>query len=532
MQNAYNNYDLPIQDDSLLSGTLLHHESDAQQEIAIPMSRHSGVFERENRYGAADRHVHNAHTPEYRESAAEAFRPTENASSKQRILVLCDDFVGRSTLREFLEKEGFDVSESMFAECMSDDNHERYAAVLVDMGSCQLSTASLRNFLQECFAGIPVIIVDEPHQNAERTCLLREFAFSYVLRPCNRKDLLSRIEYAVKFTDLLKENRSLRQSIGMPTFCSELYGTSPLCESRRRQISAFARLGRSVLLCGEHGSGKLLTAQQIHLAGPRADHPFQAVDCESLTPVILDALLFGYTKGTQAGLYGERAGLFELVNGGTLYLGQITALPLSIQEKLSRYLKDGYYIRNGAKQPTRVDVQIIAGATQNLSVACLTNSFLEDLYYQLSTQTIQLPNLKDLTEDIPAFTRTLMTQYARFTGGQVLMVSNEALAKLQRHTWPGNFREYYDVVYRACLRAKNSVISEKDIVFDGPAVLWDRGSEYLGLAGMSIAEVERRLIIETLAANGGNRSMSARQLGVSEKTIYNKSKQYKLNGRF
>jgi len=113
-----------------------------------------------------------------------------------------------------------------------------------------------------------------------------------------------------------------------------------------------------------------------------------------------------------------------------------------------------------------------------------------------------------------------------------MTISNDAISKLQRHTWPGNMNEFYKVMYRACIHAKNGVVAEKDIIFEDPVSSRERGSEYLGLAGMSVAELERRLIIETLAANGGNRSVSARQLGISEKTIYNKSKQYKLKGVF
>lgn len=534
MRNTYDHYDPILHEEKHLHMSLIQNDSEHRRDdVGFSMSsatqeRKSNVLEQEKRPHAPGRiHFPHTHGP-----ATIKERTGQTQRLKHHILILCDDYMGRSVLREFLEKEGFDVSEMMFAECFSEKRHDDYCAVLVDMGTCQLQVPTLRDYLREYVPDIPIIVVDEPNRNENRAQSLNELAFSHVMRPCNRKDLLGRVESAVKFSTLARENRMLRQSLGMPTYCPELYGTSPLSESRRRQINAFAKLGGGILLCGEPGSGKLLTAQQIHLSGPRAEQAFQVVHCAGMTAITLDALLFGYARGTFNGGYGERAGLFELMDGGTIYFGQINALPPSIQTKLARYLKDGYYIRNGAEHSIRVDVQVIAGTSQNLSVACLTNSFSEELYYQLNAQCIKLAALKEMIEDIPTFARTLLSQFTFCTGGHSPMITNEALARLQQHSWPGNFNEFHDVVFRACLRAKNSQISEKDVVFDGPNVSKNRDAEHLGLAGMSIAEVERRLIIETLAANGGNRSISAKQLGVSEKTIYNKAKQYKLKDKF
>ena len=466
--------------------------------------------------------IHNCHGGHHQEP---------QKTTTPRILVLCDDFINRSTLRDFLQNEGYGITEKMFAEAFPHNNDECYCGVLLDMGTCHLSLESLMEFMNEYFRDVPVIVVDEHRQNDERMKRLKDFAFSYVVRPCNRKDLLAQIEYAVKFSRLLRENRELKQSVSMPTFYPEMYGTSPACENRRRQIAAFAKLGGPILIQGATGSGKTITALQIHVSGARADHPFQIVHCDSDLPFSMETVLFGHAKNPYSGLPCERLGLMQLVDGGTLYFSQVSLLPHSTQEKLSRYLKDGCYYRFGEKHPTFVDVQIIAGTSHNLSVTCLNNNFLDELYYQLSSRTIQLSDLKDLADDIPTFTRTLISTYARVMDSPVHMISNEALAKLQKHSWNGNFQELIQVIYRACSRAKNSTITEKDIIFDGTSQpLPGNGRESLGLAGMTLAEMERHLIIETLAANGGNRASSARQLGISEKTIYNKSKQYKLKG--
>ncbi|MDR1384119.1 MAG: sigma 54-interacting transcriptional regulator [Planctomycetaceae bacterium] len=458
--------------------------------------------------------------------------PTE--PSPKKIHILCGNLVGRLGFRDFLEKEGYVVSESMFAECFSGNNSNNFSLVIVDMMTCQLTIPVLQDYLQEYFPDVPLIVIDEPQRHTEEEVnIMKEFAFSYVTIPCNRKDLLQQINFAFRYASVIHQNRLLRQSLGMPTYYPELYGTSPQCETRRRQIAAFAKLGGSILLTGENGSGKLMTAQQIHLSGPRAGKPFFVVPCNVYSPFTLDMMLFGYSKGSMSFFYNdERLGLFELANGGTIYFSHISQMPYPIQEKLSKYIKNGCYTKVGADRPTHVDVQVIAGSSKNLSVACLMNLFYEELYYQLNTQMIPLPSIKELTEDIPIFCRTLLTLYARFTHSQLLTISNDALQKLQRHLWSGNMNEFYKVFYRACIHAKNGVIVEKDIIFEDPVGSRERGSEYLGLAGMSVAEVERRLIIETLAANGGNRTVSARQLGISEKTIYNKSKQYKLKGVF
>jgi len=460
--------------------------------------------------------------------------PSSSEPSGHKIHILCDNLVGRLGFRDFLEKEGYTVSESMFAECFSDNSYNNFSLVIVDMMTCQLTVPVLRGYLQEYFPDVPLIVIDEPQRHTEEEVrMMKEFAFSYITIPCNRKDLIQHINFAFKYSSVVHQNRVLLQSLGAPTYYPELYGTSPFCETRRRQIAAFAKLGGSILITGENGSGKLRTAQQIHLSGQRAGKPFFVVPCDVYTPFTLDVLLFGYAKGAMSFFYSEeRLGLFELANGGTIYFSHISEMPYPIQEKLSKYLKNGSYYKIGAERPMQVDVQVIAGTSKNLSVACLMDLFYEELYYQLNTQSIQLPNIQELIDDIPVFCRTLLTLYARFTHTQLMTISNDAISKLQRHTWPGNMNEFYKVMYRACIHAKNGVVAEKDIIFEDPVSSRERGSEYLGLAGMSVAELERRLIIETLAANGGNRSVSARQLGISEKTIYNKSKQYKLKGVF
>ncbi|MCL2347869.1 MAG: sigma 54-interacting transcriptional regulator [Planctomycetaceae bacterium] len=447
---------------------------------------------------------------------------------KEVVLLFCNESSSRETLRQFLETEQFTVRECTKSDITSPAQTGGYSAILIDLGSCDLPPEVLNNFLKQNFPDVPAIAIGETFQIKECRQAANSQIFAHVLKPCHKTELLQMLGIAVKFAEVLRKKTGFRNAFGVPLQNMELFGTSFRSEMRRKQISAFANLPGSVLIIGERGTGKLMTAQQIHQNSSRSHLPLFVVQCDLLSPVAMDALLFGYTQGALPDFYGERIGLLELADKATVYFDRISDMPYTVQVKLSRFLKEHTSTRIGTNHSVPLDVRIIAGNDINLSFACLGGTFLEELYYQLNVQTISLPTLKELTEDIPVFARSLLMQYARYTHSNLLMISNDALTKLQRYTWPGNLREFQQVIFHACANAKNTIITNNDISFEKKTHLNSEDAPYLGLAGMTIAEVERRLIVETLAANGGNRAESARQLGISEKTIYNKCKQYKL----
>lgn len=446
------------------------------------------------------------------------------------ILLICGDMPARSGLRQFLETERFQVCDCTLAEFSSLSNYEGYSMVLIDLGTCELAIDSLAAYLRQYLPHVPVIMLDEPNNDGERRKLCTKHAFSYLIKPCNRNELLHDINLAVKYSQALKENMHLRRAFGIPTQGFELYGSATTNETQRKQIIAYAKLDGTVLITGEKGSGKGLIAQQIHLSSPRSNAPLIVVQCDALPPLSLDAMLFGYTRGAFPEFQGERVGLLELAQGGTIYFDRISEMPLSVQAKLHRFLKDRQFQRNGAKETRTLDTRILAGTRIDLALACVQGAFLEELYYRLNSMVVHLPALREMSSDIPAFAKGLITSYAKQNRTSLPILSSGALSKLQRYSWPGNLREFRNVIYRACANSKDTVITEHDITFDASQFDLRSGEGKLGLAGMTMAEVERRLIIETVTACGGNRAESARQLGVSEKTIYNKFKQYKLKG--
>jgi len=406
---------------------------------------------------------------------------------------------------------------------------ERFVTALIDLNTCNMTLETLIPYLETYIPAVPAIFMDEPHNDSERRMYCVQRSFSYHLKPCNREELLHDILLGVKYSRTLRENVLLRNEFGIPTQQYEMFEPQTSLRPQNKQITAYAKLDGTVLITGERGVGKGMAAQKIHTESSRKHKPLIVVQCDSLPAASLDALIFGYTRGAFPEFPGERIGLLELAQGGTIYFDLISEMPIPVQQKLCRFLNDRQFRRNGSETSKTLDTRILAGSRIDPALACVQKTFLEELYYKLNSMVIHLPSLRDLTAEIPTFVKTLLYNYAKQNKTGLQMLSSGALSKLQHYSWPGNFREFQTVIYTACANAKDTVIAEHDITFDASQLDIVNGGKF-SMAGITMAELERRLIIETITACNGNRAESARRLGISEKTIYNKFKQYKLKG--
>ena len=272
----------------------------------------------------------------------------------------------------------------------------------------------------------------------------------------------------------------------------------------------------------------------IHQQGPRAAGPFVAVNCASLPRDLIEAELFGHTKGAFTGAAGDRPGRVEIANGGTLFLDEIGDLPLELQPKLLTFLQDRIIQRIGSNKEIPVDVRLITATHQDLSAMCVQKRFRQDLFYRIKVLSLDLPPVRDRQQDIPELAQSILLRIADRRGNPAPELDASAIEKMMSYMWPGNIREMENVLESVTAFCESDTITDSDLNFEEPVSLGDGGAGHVNegvrtevsLAGKTLAEIEVKAIKDTLAACDGNKAKTARTLGISEKSIYNKMKRH------
>ncbi len=285
----------------------------------------------------------------------------------------------------------------------------------------------------------------------------------------------------------------------------------------------------TILICGESGTGKELLARFIHSKSPRAAKRFVAVNCAAVPEGLLESELFGYEKGAFTGATQAKPGKFELAHDSTFLLDEISEMPLLLQAKLLRVIQEGEVERLGAKQPVKVNVRLLATTNRDLQSMVKEGTFREDLYYRLNVIPLRIPSLRDRPKDITLLARFFAEVSGLMNGIKAKTLSEEALTKLHAWTWPGNVRELENVIERSVLLCKEQTIDGEQIFINGfEAGLIKRVAPEAPAfqPGMTIAEVEKNLILQTLLHTGNNRTRAAQLLGISIRTLRNKLHEY------
>ena len=388
--------------------------------------------------------------------------------------------------------------------------------------------ASLRR-IGEQFPNAQVIVIGDEESDQEMLTELDGLAWEYLGQSFNSKQLLSMVAKAARYSALSRDYRELREAVGGSSSISEFAPCTATSKQLLDRISAIGNLELNLLVTGERGTGKSTVARMIHQQSSRAKAPFIYVNCASMPHELLEVELFGCSRDAFLDTVNDRPGKLEIADGGTLFLDEINELPLALQRKLLGFFESGLVQRVGCNQRRHVDVRIIAATHQDLRQHCQTNRFDEDLYCRLNAISLHLPPLRERQDEIPSLVRHVLEQVTRSRRGQFIELSADAFVLLESYAWPGNIRELESTLEHALARCRDNVIQREDIQF--PETSSSPGGQVpngRSLARRTLADIEKQAILDTLEALNGNKAKTARELGISEKSIYNKMRRHGL----
>jgi two-component system response regulator AtoC len=348
-------------------------------------------------------------------------------------------------------------------------------------------------------------------------------------------ELEMRIARALRQRNLEVENVSLRQQLDSKFGMENVVGESPAMRKVFDLVQQVAPTRATVLLLGETGTGKERIAKAIHQLSPRAQQPLVAVHCAGLQPNLLESELFGHEKGAFTGAHERRIGRFEQAQGGTLFLDEIGEIDASIQIKLLRFLSERTFERVGSGKTLVADVRLVAATNRNLAEMVKAGTFREDLFFRLRVVEIWLPPLRERKEDIPLLAQTFLREFAAENGKTLAGFTPDALNLLQRYVWPGNVRELRAAIEQAVVLSRGDKITPRDLPawVREPAPAADGEAERPRPApgnDLDLADVEKELVIRALKETGGNRTLAAKKLGLSRRTLHRRLHQYHLEG--
>jgi two-component system, NtrC family, response regulator HydG len=361
---------------------------------------------------------------------------------------------------------------------------------------------------------------------------MRRGAFNYLLKPLDIAQLRANAEKAVESSRLRRTNVELKRRLDERFGFEGVIGDSPQMRDVIERLKRIAPTDASVLIQGETGTGKELVAQAIHQNSPRKNKPFVALNCAALSENILESELFGHVKGAFTDASADRVGKFEFAHGGTMFLDEVGDMPPATQIKLLRVLENGEITRVGSNTPLKVNVRILSATNRDLEEAITAGTFRSDLYHRLKVVTIRLPTLRRRSQDIPILIDYFIRQFAAQHGKQIKGMSPPARRKLLGFEWPGNVRQLRNVVESMVVVDYDGLLDVDDLpeeLSGPPEHVGDGGTASLTmLVGKPLVDVERLFVAETLRLAGGNREEAARMLGIGERTLYRKIKEYGL----
>jgi two-component system, NtrC family, response regulator HydG len=452
---------------------------------------------------------------------------------KAKILVVDDEPSQRKMLQANLSLDGYQVLEADDgAAAIARVSEEFFDLILMDNRMSQMDGIEALKEIKKISPGIPVIIVTAYASIETAVEALQAGAHDYLTKPLDIDELRFKVQQTLEFWRLKEENILQRRRIENLFDASRIVGRSQKMRDVLETVAMVAPSEASVLILGESGTGKELIANALHQGSNRTDKRFIKLNCAALPETLLESELFGHEKGAFTGAVGRRPGRFELADGGTIFLDEISEMTPATQAKLLRVLQEREFEPLGSTKTVRVDIRIIAASNRILLDEVKKGKFREDLFYRLNVVPINLPPLRERREDIPLLIEHFLKIYNDKNGRNLLGFHPRALDALMRYSWPGNIRELENIVERAVILTRDDYVPFSELPETIREATGDPLSEEIreGIRpGMTIKEMERELIIKTLEENDANRTHTSKVLGITRRTLQHKLKEYGID---
>ncbi len=456
------------------------------------------------------------------------------------ILIVDDDAAHGSMLCTLLRSWAYAVElVSDGDEAVKIVREQPFDVVLTDVRMARMSGIDALRGILEYNPVLPVILMTAFSSVESAVEALRLGAYDYLIKPLDFDVLRATLERALQHSRLSVENKELRRQLSEASQVPGILGRSKSMEDMRHLIVTVAASEATVLITGESGTGKELVAKALHEGSHRTEKPLVTVNCAALSENLLESELFGHEKGSFTGADKQRQGRFAQAHGGTIFLDEIGEMPLLLQAKLLRALQEGEVQRVGSDTPIKVDVRVIAATNRDLLQEVRERNFREDLYFRLNVISIEVPALRQRKEDIPVLATHFLERFIQRNRKNIKGFTQQAMDTMLRYAWPGNVRELENAVERAVILCLGDTITERELPLsmmsentasahdiDVHAAMQDATG--LSLASLSLDELERLHIEETLRLVDDNKSEAARRLGITRATLHNKIKKYDL----
>ena len=451
-----------------------------------------------------------------------------------RILITDDDVASCQLFAKVLTTEGYLVESVQTGEdALARLQYNAYNLVLTDVRLPGMTGLEVTRTLHQRYPALPVIVMTGFGSLETAVEAIREGAFDYISKPMNLEELKSTVGRALaqraRLTNDHQPPLSTQESVGT------IIGRSAAMVEVYKVVARVAPTKSTVLILGESGTGKELIARAVHQHSPRAQRPFVAVDCGVLTETLLESELFGHVRGAFTGAVSDKKGVFEEAQGGTCFLDEIGDISPGLQAKLLRVLQEHEIRRVGGKEWIPVDVRVVAATNRNLADLVSKRAFRHDLYYRLNVVTLQLPPLRERVEDIPALARHFLFRYRREHDKQVTTITDQAMALLVAHSWPGNIRELENAIERAVALTPQACLSPDELpreVREGvaPTALSDLSSAEASFFAQNptLEEVEKRYVQHVLSQTQGNMVRAAKILDIDRRSLYRMLERFKV----
>ncbi len=444
-------------------------------------------------------------------------------SDPATLLVADDDPGLRESLERTLTREGYRV-------VLASDGRaalERVQAggvdlIVTDLKMPGLTGLELLRAAKAIMPDVDVILLTAFGTVEEAVKAMKDGAYDFLTKPFRREQLIKLIDKALERRDLIEQNRALKKQLEDLRAKGQMIGASPSWRRMLTLVEQTADSSATILIQGESGTGKELVARSIHERSARRNGPFIAVNCAALPETLLESELFGYEKGAFTGAAGRKEGRFELAHGGTLFLDEVGDLSLVTQPKILRVLQEGEFERLGGTRTLQVDVRIVAATNQDVAEMVKEKRFREDLYYRLNVITVRVPPLRERPEDIRVLAQHYLRVYGAKNGRKLEGFTGEAIDRLEAYAWPGNVRELENLIERSVLLARKDRIDAEDLPEEVMGVKRPPRDAILELIGTPLADIEQRLLDETLRITGGNKTQAAKLLGIDVRTVARK----------